>query len=69
MNGTLTGTITPGQSEPGSNGNERVTSLFCTAPELLLYHRMQFNVISRIPHLGASITSLLGLQHILSPID
>ena len=25
LNGTLTGTTTPGQSEHGSNGNERVT--------------------------------------------
>ena len=39
----LTGTITPGQSRPGSNANEGVLTLIPEAPDHL--HQMMFSVI------------------------
>ena len=44
-NTKLTGTITSGQSEPGCNSNDRITS---HSPNLEPYHQIHFNDISRI---------------------
>ena len=44
----LTGTTTPGQSEPGSNGNDGISTLY-RSRELEPHHQMQFSVIHRIP--------------------
>ena len=46
--GTLTSIITSGQSEPTSNGNERVLY----TPEWETRHQMQFSVMPRTPLLG-----------------
>ena len=51
--GTLRGTTTRGQSEPGSNGNEEVLHIPQT-PELESLHQMQFSVIPKTLDRGAS---------------
>ena len=53
IDGTLTGTTTPGQSEPGSNCNEGVLGYFPVSgsPELDAYHQMPFSVIFSTYHL------------------
>ena len=46
LDGTLTGTTTPGQIVAGSNGNKRVLLTF---PELEPQHQIQFSIILRTP--------------------
>ena len=46
IDGTLTGSSTPGQSEPDSIGNEEVFRIPGT-PGMEPHYQMQFNVISR----------------------
>ena len=49
IDGTITGSATPSQSEPRSNGDEGVVHIFKSL-ELEFHYQMQFNVISKAPH-------------------
>ena len=60
---TLTGTITPDQSGPGSNGDEGALHI----PQIKPHYQMQFSVIPRTNLWGRSLNSYS--QHILSPVD